>query len=635
MTAVVAVDTAVPDPHRSAFGALFVSALGVVFGDIGTSPLYALKEAFAGPHPLPLDPPHVLGILSLVFWALIGVVMIKYAVVIMRADNRGEGGSLALLALLTRTPGASPRLVATVGALGVFAAALFYGDSMITPAISVLSAVEGLEVVAPALHPYVVPITVAILVGLFSIQSKGTATVGVLFGPVMLVWFATLMAMGLANIGHYPKVLAALSPHHAVAFLVENRLPGFLSLGAVVLVVTGAEALYADMGHFGRWPIRLAWSFIVLPALMINYLGQGALLLADPAAVANPFYLMAPEWGRVPLLLLATCATVIASQAVISGAFSLTQQAIQLGFLPRMNIVHTSERARGQIYLPFVNWVLLVFVVCLVVGFGNSSNLASAYGIAVTGSMTIDTILAGLVMVKLWGWRNPLVKAMIGTFLVMDLSFFFANAGKIPHGGWFPLAVALVIFVLLTTWKHGRELLLEKRAADSLPVDLFLESVAERVARVKGTAMFLSGKGDGVPTALMHNLKHNQVLHERIVLLGVAVDERPYVPPEERVSARLLGPNFHRVMLNYGFMDDPNVPKALANARLDELGFFYEPMTTSYFVSRETIVPARLSGMTPWRVGLFAWMNRTATAITDFFHLPIGRVVELGGQVEL
>lgn len=632
----VASDTvAEPQQHRSAFGALFVSALGVVFGDIGTSPLYALKEAFAGPHPLPIDAPHVLGVLSLVFWSLICVVMLKYVVVVMRADNRGEGGSLALLALLSRAPGASPRLVQLVGALGIFAAALFYGDSMITPAISVLSAVEGLQVVAPALDAYVVPITVAILIGLFALQSKGTATVGVMFGPVMLVWFATLLFMGLANIGHYPKVLAALSPHHAVAFMVENRLLGFLTLGSVVLVVTGAEALYADMGHFGRWPIRLAWSFVVLPSLMINYLGQGALLLADPAAVENPFYLMAPGWARMPLLVLATFATVIASQAVISGAFSLTQQAIQLGFLPRMNIVHTSERERGQIYLPFVNWVLLIFVVCLVAGFRSSSNLASAYGIAVTGSMTIDTILAGLVMVRLWGWKNPLVKLMIGAFLVMDLSFFLANAGKIPHGGWFPLAVALVIFVLLTTWKRGRELLLEKRAADSLPVDLFLDSIGEKVTRVKGTAMFLTGKGNGIPTALLHNLKHNQVLHERIVLLSIAGDERPYVPPEERVTASLLGANFHRVVLNYGFMDDPNVPKALANARLDCLGFFYEPMTTSYFVSRETIIAARLSGMTGWRVGLFAWMNRTATTITDFLHLPIGRVVELGGQVEI
>lgn len=621
--------------HRSAFGALFVAALGVVFGDIGTSPLYAIKEAFAGPHPLPIDAPHVFGVLSLVFWALIGVVSIKYVVVVMRADNRGEGGSLALLALLTRAQGASPRLVATVGALGIFAAALFYGDSMITPAISVLSAIEGLTVVAPDLDAYVVPITVAILVGLFSLQSKGTATVGVLFGPVMLVWFSCLLAMGLHNIHLHPRVLAALNPYYAVAFLVENRVLGFLTLGSVVLVVTGAEALYADMGHFGRWPIRVAWSLVVLPALMINYLGQGALLLARPEAIENPFFLMAPAWGRMPLLFLATFATVIASQAVISGAFSLTQQAIQLGFLPRMNIVHTSEKERGQIYLPFVNWGLLVFVVALVVGFGSSSNLASAYGVAVTGSMTIDTILAGLVMVRLWGWKNPLVKLMIALFLVMDLAFFFANAGKILHGGWFPLAVALVIFVLLTTWKRGRQLLLDKRAADAFPIDLFLDGVASKVTRVKGTAMFLTGKGDGVPTALMHNLKHNQVLHERIVLLGISVDERPYVPPDERVSVVRLGPEFFRVVLNYGFMDDPNVPKALANAREDVLGFFYEPMTTSYFVSRETIIPSNKPGMALWREGLFAWMNRTATTTTDFLHLPVGRVIELGGQVEI
>ncbi len=389
------------------------------------------------------------------------------------------------------------------------------------------------------------------------------------------------------------------------------------------------------MGHFGRWPIRAAWYLVVLPALVINYFGQGALLLSHPAAIDNPFYLMAPVWARMPLLVLATMATVIASQAVISGAFSLTQQAIQLGFLPRMEIIHTSERERGQIYLPFVNWALLFMVLCLVAGFRSSGNLASAYGIAVTGSMAIDSILVGLVMAKIWGWSGKLVKPLIGAFLVMDLSFFFANAGKIPTGGWFPLAVALVLFLLLTTWKRGRELVRARRTQDALPIEIFLESVAEKVVRVRGTAMFLGGERDGVPTALLHNLKHNQVLHERVVLLAIAVDERPYVPPEDRVVSTVLGPNFHRVVLRYGFMDDPNVPKALANARLDELGFFYEPMTTSYFLSRETIIPSREPGMALWREGLFAWMNHTATTTMDFLHLPMGRVVELGGQIEI
>ncbi len=628
-------EIAAPSHARSGFGALFVSAVGVVFGDIGTSPLYALKETFAGPHPLPIDPPHVLGVLSLVFWSLMCVVSIKYVIVIMRADNRGEGGSLALLALLNRATGTSPKLLALVGALGVFAASLFYGDSMITPAISVLSAVEGLEVVAPELETFIVPITMAILLALFAVQRKGTASVGVVFGPVMLAWFTCLLVMGLHNIHLHPAVLKALSPHYAVEFMIENKLLGFLSLGSVVLVVTGAEALYADMGHFGRWPIRAAWYLVVLPALVINYFGQGALLLSHPAAIDNPFYLMAPAWARMPLLVLATMATVIASQAVISGAFSLTQQAIQLGFLPRMEIIHTSERERGQIYLPFVNWALLFMVLCLVAGFRSSGSLASAYGIAVTGSMAIDSILVGLVMAKIWGWSGKLVKPLIGAFLVMDLSFFFANAGKIPTGGWFPLAVALVLFLLLTTWKRGRELVRARRTQDALPIEIFLESVAEKVVRVRGTAMFLGGEKDGVPTALLHNLKHNQVLHERVVLLAIAVDERPYVPPEDRVASTELGPNFHRVVLRYGFMDDPNVPKALANARLDELGFFYEPMTTSYFLSRETIIPSREPGMALWREGLFAWMNHTATTTMDFLHLPMGRVVELGGQIEI
>lgn len=615
--------------------ALMIAAIGIVFGDIGTSPLYAMKETFAGPHPMALDKLHVLGVLSLVFWAITIVVSIKYVIVIMRADNRGEGGSLALLALVHRAAENRPGVAAMVSALGIFAAALFYGDSMITPAISVLSAVEGLGVVAPALEHYVVPITLVILVILFLIQSHGTDTVGKLFGPVMCLWFTVLAVLGIKNIALAPMVLQALSPHYAMWFLWNDGLTGFLALGSVVLAVTGAEALYADMGHFGRLPIRLAWYLLVLPALLLNYFGQGALLLTRPDALENPFFSMAPSWAGIPMLVLATAATVIASQAVISGAFSVTRQAIQLGYLPRMTIIHTSEKEIGQIYVPFLNWMLLIAVVALVLGFKSSSSLASAYGVAVTGTMVIDAVLICMVMALLWGWSRRKISIMIGIFLTVDLAFFLSNSTKIPHGGWFPLAIGVAVFLLLTTWKQGRQLLMAKLSKESLPVEDFMGMLSDRVARVPGTAIFLTGTSEGVPLALLHNLKHNKVIHERVVILTVKIDEVPFVSDARRLEAIPIAAGMSRLVLKFGFMEDPNIPKTLARAKLDQLGFFYEPMTISYFLSRETIIPSSQPGMPLWREHLFAFMAKSATSAMDFFHLPSNRVVELGSQVEI
>nr|WP_068432551.1 potassium transporter Kup [Magnetospirillum sp. XM-1]CUW38844.1 potassium transporter\ len=614
---------------------LMLAAIGVVFGDIGTSPLYAMKETFSGPHAVTMDRGNILGVLSLVFWAITIIVSFKYVIIIMRADNRGEGGSLALLALVSHAAENNRRLSIMVSALGIFAAALFYGDSIITPAISVLSAVEGLQVAAPHLEQWVVPLTLCILFVLFAIQSHGTDLVGKMFGPVMLVWFLTLAILGIRNLSHAPSVLAALSPHYAISFLFREGWHAFLALGSVVLAVTGAEALYTDMGHFGRLPIRLAWYILVLPALILNYFGQGALLIAQPEAIANPFFNLAPAHLALPLVILATMATVIASQAVISGAFSVTRQAIQLGFLPRMEIIHTSEEEMGQIYLPFVNWLLMAMVMTLVVGFKTSSNLAAAYGVAVTGTMVIDALLVGTVMLLIWKWNPRKVKWLIGGFLVVDLAFFLANSIKIPDGGWFPLVVGGLIFTLLTTWKDGRRRLLARLKADALPVEDFLASLSDRVPRVPGTAVFLTGTSEGVPIALLHNMKHNKIVHERVVLLTVVVEEVPYVPEEQRLENRLLAPNFHRLFLRYGFMESPNVPKALAHARTDQLGFFYEPMSVSYFVSRETLVPTEKTGIVGLRETLFGTLSRMATSAMDFFHLPSNRVVELGSQIEL
>ncbi|WP_439813566.1 potassium transporter Kup [Zavarzinia sp. CC-PAN008] len=612
--------------------ALFIGAVGIVFGDIGTSPLYAIKECFVGPHPLAVDREHVFGVLSLIFWSVTLVVSLKYVSIIMRADNKGEGGSLALLARVSHLTHGT-RLTHWVGILGIFAAALFFGDSIITPAISVLSAVEGLSVVSPVLEPFVVPLTLAILVVMFAIQHRGTHSVGALFGPVMLTWFAVLGTLGVIQIVQNPWVLLALNPYHAIYFFALDGWIAFLTLGSVVLVVTGCEALYTDMGHFGRRPIRLAWFYFVGPCLLLNYFGQGALLLADPEAASAPFFNLAPDWARLPLVGLATMAAVIASQAVISGAFSLTRQAIQLGYLPRMRIVHTSAQSIGQVYLPGLNWTLAICVFLLVLGFQSSSHLAAAYGIAVTGTMMIDLALVTIVIVIGWRWNRWLVGALVGLFAIIDLAYFGANMTKVLHGGWFPLVVATIAFVLLTTWKRGRAILFERVNAHNLDLDTFLASISDRAPRVAGTAVFMTANSQGVPGALLHNLKHNRVMHERVIILCVRTEETPYVFVDRRIELSAHSNNVHRMMLRYGFMEDPNVPDALT--RLKEHGLEIDPMQCSFFLSREVVVPSENPGMALWRERLFALMSRSATSAMSFFRLPPDRVVELGTQVEI
>jgi KUP system potassium uptake protein len=611
---------------------LILGAIGIVFGDIGTSPLYAIKESFAGAHPLPLDVPHIHGVLSLVFWSLTIIVSLKYCMLMMRIDNRGEGGSLALLSLVTRVMQGG-RGAVVITALGIFAATLFYGDSMLTPAISVLSAVEGLQVLSPDLADVVIPATVAILVFLFAIQSIGTTKIGFLFGPIVILWFAALAAVGILNIAAAPGILAALNPMYALDFFLRDGWIAFLAMGSVFLAVTGAEALYADMGHFGPKSIRLGWFWLVFPALMLNYLGQGALLLNDPAAIANPFYKAVPEWGLIPMIVLATAATVIASQAVISGAFSITRQAIQLGFLPRMATIHTSEREQGQIYMPFVNWALMVSVIALVLGFQSSSNLAAAYGVAVTGTMLITTILFSIIIFKVWRWNPVASVIVVGLFLAIDLSFFAACITKVTHGGWFPLVVGLAAFTLLMTWKKGRALLMRRMEGDVLPVETFLNSLGNSVTRVRGTAVFLTAHTEGIPHALLHNLKHNKVIHERVVLLTVLIDDVPHLPDSQRIEVTHIGRRFYRVLVRYGYMDDTDVPAALKCAT--GLDLAPQDMDTSYFLGRETLIPSARPGMALWREGLFAWMTRNATSAMDFFKLPPNRVVELGTQVEI
>ena len=618
---------------RQAMPALTVAAIGVVFGDIGTSPLYALKEIFNGHHPIPVTPDNILGILSLVFWAIMVLVTLKYVLIIMRADNRGEGGSLALLSLVIENARGNPRLTWVISLLGIFAAALFYGDSMITPAISVLSAVEGLEIITPALKPYVIPITLLIITGLFFIQRRGTGAVGMFFGPVMVGWFAILGVLGVLEIAHNPQVLFALNPLHAIGFV--NAHPGlaFLALGSVVLAVTGGEALYTDMGHFGRPPIRLAWFGFVMPALVLNYFGQGALLLNEPAAIESPFFHLGPSWALIPMVALATLATVIASQAVISGAFSVARQAVQMGLLPRMQIIHTSGREEGQIYVPFTNWTLYLAVVGLVIGFQSSSNLAAAYGIAVTTTMLIDTILVAFVMVLLWRWNLMLVVLVAGSLLTVDIAFFSANIIKIPQGGWFPLAMALVSFTVLTTWRRGRRLLLDEMASQTFPLADFIGTIGD-VHRVHGTAIFMTSSKEGVPPALLHNLKHNQVLHDRVVLLTVQTANSPHVNDLDRLYLHRLDEGFMRVIVRYGFMEDPDVPAALEQCA--RFGETFDMMETTFYVSRETVIP-RIPGraIAPWRARLFALMSKNATSATDFFKIPTNRVVELGTQLVL
>ena len=618
-------------PPKSRLSALTLAAIGVVYGDIGTSPLYTMREAF-GSGLLPLTEASVLGVLSLIFWSLLTIVTLKYVIVIMRADNRGEGGILALASLVQRAMASGRRR--TVLVLAMLGAALFYGDGVITPAISVLSAIEGLKVATPLFEPYVVPFALVILVALFVIQSRGTGKIGLLFGPVVCLWFLVLGLLGLIQIFQAPHILRALDPSYAFALFGAHQWLAFVTLGAVFLAVTGAEALYADMGHFGRLPIQIAWFGLVLPGLLLNYFGQGALLLADPATVANPFYLLAPAWALYPMVVLATWATVIASQAVISGAFSLSSQAVQLGYLPRLTVRHTSAQTMGQIYIPAINWLLLAGVVLLVIGFQSSSNLAAAYGIAVSGTMAITAVLAGLVARSRWGWPTALVVAVFGAFLAIDLTFLSANALKIFAGGWFPIVLAGAVFVLMSTWRQGREAMFERLYRGAPSLRSFLTSLSKRPpTRVPGTAVFPTANPDVVPRALLHNLKHNKVLHERIVVLKVETEDVPRVPPSERLEVEHLGANFHCVVVRYGFMERPNVTAALTSCQLGPP----EPSLTdvSFFLSRETFLPSARPGLPRWREHIFIHMANAALDATRYFRLPPDRVVEVGSQVEI
>ncbi len=623
------------NPQKTRLPAMALAALGVVFGDIGTSPLYTMKEVFSvGHHPVALNPANVYGILSLITWALILIVSIKYVAFIMRADNRGEGGIMALLALASRNAGQSRVKQRNIMLLGILGACMFYADGMITPAISVLSAVEGLEVAAPHLHQFIVPITLLVLFALFWAQSKGTAIMGKFFGPVMLLWFGSLGVLGAINIAHDLTILKALNPFFAVDFFMLHPKIAFVALGAVVLAVTGAEALYADMGHFGRFPIRLAWFGFVLPALLLNYFGQGALILGDPTAVKNPFYLLAPEWVLFPLIGLATLATVIASQAVITGAFSVSRQALQLGYLPRMHIRHTSESEQGQVYMPRVNWGLMVGVMALVIGFGSSGNLAAAYGIAVTGDMVITTLLAAVVFREIWGWSKLKTALLIGLFLTIDLAFFGANVLKIPDGGWVPLLIGLVIFVLMLTWKNGRTMLYKHLKSEAMELTPFIEAIgAHPPTRVHGTALFMTPNPEGVPHAMLHNLKHNKVLHDKVVILTVRFSDYPHTNLAERVNVEALPYEFYRVIINYGFKDEPDLPRDLDLC--NKYGLIFDSMDTSFFIGKEVLIASEKSGMAYWRKKIFIGMFRSAETITNQFKLPPNRVVELGSQVKI
>jgi KUP system potassium uptake protein len=621
-------------PKKSSLAALTLAAVGIVYGDIGTSPLYTMKEVFSKEHGLPLNPANVLGIVSLIVWGLIIIVSLKYVTLVLRANNRGEGGIMALMALALSSVTKASRWYFPLMVMGLFGATLFYGDSVITPAISVLSAIEGLGVATPALTPYVVPLTVAVLIGLYSLQSRGTAGIGKWFGPVMVIWFLALAAMGIVNIVQAPQVLTALNPWHALVFLDNNRLIAFIALGAVVLAFTGAEALYADMGHFGAKPIRTAWFFVAFPALALNYLGQGGLLLSNPAAVSNPFYQQLGAWSIYPLVALSTLATVIASQATISGTFSMTKQAIALGFLPRMRVEHTSVSEIGQIYIPMVNWLQLLAVVLAVIGFGSSSNLAAAYGIAVTATMLVTTVLTFFVIRYGWHYNLLLCIAATGFFLVIDVALFSANVLKILHGGWFPLLLGVFLFTLMLTWKRGRGLVFQNLQKHAIPLDDFLQSlfVAPPV-RVPGTAIFLRGESEGVPHALLHNLAHNKVLHERVIFLTVHNHEVPWIPLTERVHVHHLGKNCYQINVHYGFKDEPNIPQALELTK--DQGLEFEALETSYFIARQTVIPTPSGGMAPWREHLFVTMSRNARGAADYYQVPTNRVIELGTQVEI
>ena len=615
--------------------ALTLAAMGVVFGDIGTSPLYALKECFSPEHGIPFSHDAVLGVISMVFWAFLIVVSLKYVLFVMRANNHGEGGILALMAMALRTAPTNSKRALVIMMLGVFGACMFYGDAVITPAISVLSAVEGLEIVSPNFTKYVIPITIGILVALFFLQKTGTAVVGVLFGPIMVIWFLVLGAMGIYNIIDHPNILFAVNPMYGVNFMLDHSLQAFIVLGAVFLVLTGAEALYADMGHFGIRPIQYAWFFITMPCLLINYFGQGAMLLSNPHTIENPFFLMVPEAYTFTLVILATLATVIASQAVISGAYSMTSQAILLGFVPRMKITYTSEKEVGQIYMPSINWILLVIVVAVVLAFKQSSNLAAAYGIAVTTTMVITTLLAAIVMRVVWKWNAFIVAAVITLFLLVDIAFFMANALKIAEGGWFPLLLGALCFLLLMTWYQGRKLLREKAAEGGIPLESFVKSLLmSPPTRVSGTAVFLTSHVDYVPVAMLHNLKHNQVLHQRVIFLKISVWDVPYVQDQDRLNLKNMDGGIYLVRAMYGFKETPDV-----NHILDLLDTQHQIkcdlMETSFFLARDTVVPSAIPGMAMWRERLFAWMYQNAAKPSDFFQIPTNRVVELGAKIEI
>ena len=624
--------------HEEAHGrylmALSLTALGIVFGDIGTSPIYALRESFNPANGIAPTQANVLGILSLILWSLIIVISLKYLTFVMRADNHGEGGIIALTALVNPRSQVTARRRLVLVMAGLFGAALLYGDSMITPAISVLSAIEGLEVATPLFRPYVIPITLVILITLFSVQRRGTAGIGMLFGPVTLVWFLTLAVLGVFGIASHPGVIAAVNPLQGAAFFARNGLAGFLVLGSVFLVVTGGEALYADMGHFGIRPIRLTWFILVLPALVLNYFGQGAVILEDPTTLEHPFFLMAPGWALYPLVGMATLATIIASQAVISGAFSLTQQAIQLGYLPRMKVEHTSSREIGQVYLPGINWALMLACLGLVIGFRTSSNLAAAYGVAVTTDMAVTTVIFVVVAAKRWHWSPRSIVLFLSLFLIVDLAFWGANLPKIPQGGWFPIVVAAVIFTMMTTWKKGRKVLAARLEVGALPIELLIADIREsQPTRVPGTAVFMHKDPDGTPPALLHNLKHNRVLHQRVVLMSVVTLDVPRVADEDRVGVVRVADDFHRVSAYYGFAESPDVPAILELC--EKSGLACDMTQTTFFLSRETLVAHAKGGMARWRQRLFGVMARNSLQATVYFGIPPNRVVELGMHVQL
>ena len=622
------------DSSNKKLSALTVGAIGVVFGDIGTSPLYAFKESFNPAHGIPLNEVTVFGILSVMFWAMMALVTVKYLVFMMRADNKGEGGILALTALAQRCFRRGTRRHWWVVALGMFGAAMFYGDAIITPAMTVLSAVEGLSVATPAFSTFVMPISIGILVGLFAIQRHGTDIVARFFGPTMVMWFAVLAILGIAQIANNPGILAALNPWYSWQFFIEHKFAAWITLGAVVLCVTGGEALYADMGHFGRKPIRVGWFTLVWPALLLNYLGQGALLLSDKTTVANPFFLMTPSWALYPMVILATLAAIIASQAVISGAFSLTKQAIQLGYLPRFAIQHTNEKEAGQIYVPFVNWGLLLGIVVLVLIFKTSSSLSSAYGIAVMLTMTIDTLLLFVVMIYVWKWNRLFVYALVGGILANDFMFLSATFVKISDGGWFPLIIGIAVFTIMSTWRKGREIVRRKVNDGAMPLKGFVESISlSDTPRVEGTGVFMTTNPEGVPNALLHNLKHNKVLHGRVIILSIVIEDIPRVPHEDYIWIDSHGHGFYTITAHYGFKETPNVPTMLNDCKLQSMNF--DMMETSFFVNRESLIATPGGGMALWREHLFVWMSHLATKASEYFRIPTNRVVELGTQVEI